>query len=258
MNLATVMIELAAVIVLGFLFLVFMFIEAKQSNVKNIKVPIKELPTAFNDFRLYFISDIHRRRISSAMLRRVSNPDLVVIGGDLTEEGVPFERVSDNLAKLKQLGRPMLFVWGNHDLQVDPYELRALLNKYEVGILTNDSYEVVKEGERLTILGVHDATTNLDVVSLPLLSAKEGVRILISHNPIVCDKLDKSHRIPLVVSGHTHGGQIRLFGWGIREKGGVQEMDFGTRIISNGYGTTRYPLRLGAPPDTLLIELNAL
>jgi len=247
---------LCLLIGLGVLLIIYMWLVAKQNRILHLNVPIRDLPAAFRGYRLYFISDIHRRNISSKMLEKLTTPDLIVIGGDLMEKGVPFLRVTRNLEKLRRLACPILFVWGNHDLQVDPIKLRRVLREQGVIILTNAVYSVSKDQEVVNFIGVHDATNALDGLDIALLKVKEGVRILLSHNPIITEKITPEVNIPLVLSGHTHGGQIRLFGWGIREKGGVKSMDFGTLIISNGYGTTRYPLRLGAPPDTLLIQLS--
>lgn len=232
-----------------------MFLEGKRSSVKRLLIPIPDLPAAFHSFGIYFVSDVHRRRLSRRMLKKVGEPDLVVIGGDLTERGVPFKRVEENLEKLKCFSCPILFVWGNHDLRVDPYKLREVLKQKGVIILTNEHYSIKKNDQMIHFIGVHDATNGLDCLELPLLHLEGGTRIVLSHNPLVVDRIHLKDRISLVISGHTHGGQIRLFGWGLREKGGVKLLDFGTLIISNGYGTTRYPLRLGAPPDTLYIEL---
>ena len=71
---------------------------------------------------MFFISDIHRRIVSESIIEEVSGKvDVVIIGGDLLEKGVPMERVKENIKKLKKLG-PILFVWGNNDYEVDvPY-----------------------------------------------------------------------------------------------------------------------------------------
>ncbi|WP_370314234.1 hypothetical protein [Guptibacillus hwajinpoensis] len=60
----------------------------------------------------------------------------------------------------------------------------------------------------------------------------------------------------MILSGHTHGGQIRLFGWGIREKGGIKNINGTTVVISNGYGTTTLPLRLMAPAESHIFILK--
>lgn len=70
-------------------------------------------------------------------------------------------------------------------------------------------------------------------------------------------KIQKHHHIGLVLSGHTHGGQIRLLGLGLKEKGSMREIkDDMYMLISNGYGTTGLPLRLSAPAQTHIITLT--
>ncbi|MFP3472451.1 hypothetical protein R0J90_20570, partial [Micrococcus sp. SIMBA_144] len=66
----------------------------------------------------------------------------------------------------------------------------------------------------------------------------------------------KEDGIDLMISGHTHGGQIRLFGWGLYKKGRLENLPETTLLVSNGYGTTAIPLRLGAPAETHLLILD--
>ena len=254
MEIIIAVLSLAALMCLAFIF--YMFCEAHLNIVLDYNIKIKKLPKTFDGFALYFISDIHRRRISNKMLEEVKNPEMIIIGGDLTEEGVPFKRVEQNIQKLTRFQVPILFVWGNHDLYVDRERLVNLLTSYDVIILENTVFHFAREGQILNFIGVGDTSNELDCLEDALYYTKEGIRILISHNPDIIDKIKKEDHIPLVLSGHTHGGQIRIFGWGIRHKGGIWPKPFGTLIISKGYGTTSYPLRLGAPPDTLFIRLQ--
>ncbi|TCP31671.1 putative MPP superfamily phosphohydrolase [Scopulibacillus darangshiensis] len=235
--------------------LIFMYLEAHRDRIIKHFVAIDHLPHAFHHFRIFFISDIHRREITSDLLNAIKEkPDLVIIGGDLTENGVPFERVEENVKKLTSLG-PVIFVWGNHDIQVDREKFLEILKKHGVKIVENDTYVVSSQSSHLNLVCVHDATNELDDLDRAIMMKKAGPIILISHNPIIKNQIKEDDNISLIVSGHTHGGQIRLLGWGPREKGGVKKVLSSTLIISNGYGTTRLPLRFGAPPDTLFLEL---
>ncbi|WP_229672453.1 metallophosphoesterase [Pullulanibacillus camelliae] len=243
------------IVCLAMALILYMFIEAHQSRVVSLDIEVNGLSEAFEGYSIYFISDIHRRVISQNMLNSIDTPDIVVIGGDLTEAGVPFSRVARNVQKLSTLGAPLLFIWGNHDIFVERESLLAIFKQHQVILLENDTYVVKRQGEFLNLVGLGDSTNDLDCLEAALEKTLPGVRILLSHNPNVQRKLRKRDQIPLLISGHTHGGQIRLLGWGPREKGGVKERAFGTLIISNGYGTTSYPLRLGAKPDTLYLTL---
>jgi uncharacterized protein len=247
---------LAGAIAFCALFILYMFWEAHRNIVLKQSIECPGLPSSFNNYTLYFISDIHRRKVSTKMLESIEKPDLVIIGGDLMEKGVPFSRVDENLRRLKKIGAPILFVWGNHDLQVNRDTLVSLLDKYQIIRLENQAFIAHREGQTVNILGVNDATNYLDNVDEAIRDAEPGFRLLISHNPLVVERIGVQHHIPLVICGHTHGGQIRLFGWGIRESGGIKSKPFGKLVISCGYGTTRFHLRLGAPPDTLFIRLK--
>ncbi|RYM05378.1 metallophosphoesterase [Sporolactobacillus sp. THM7-7] len=237
--------------------LVYMFLEARMNRLLRINLAIDNLPEAFDGSTIFFISDIHRRRVSGRLLGQLDRrPDIVVIGGDLTEKGVPMARVRDNVASLVSLG-PTLFVWGNHDWEADAGQLRHLLSEYDVTILDNETRIVRRKGGTINFSGIDDVTTERDNLDQALAGREAGApTLLFSHNPEVQKKLDARMDIAYVISGHTHSGQINLFGFTLMEKGGVKVHPFGTIIISNGYGTTKLPLRLAAKPDALLLTLR--
>ncbi|HWO95721.1 MAG TPA: metallophosphoesterase [Bacillus sp. (in: firmicutes)] len=245
-----------------FLFLslvMYMFAQAKKNKVVEHHFSFQQFPSSFKEIRLFFISDIHRRRVSEKLMEQVyGSIDFVILGGDITEKGVPFERVRENIRILKKLG-PVYFVWGNNDYEVDFHQLDALLLEENVKILDNTSalFES-EEGDMLELLGVDDVSKKRAHLHLALADSKqESFKILISHNPSVHKKVKKEDGISLVLSGHTHGGQIRLFGFGPYEKGGVKVLEHTTLFVSNGYGTTAVPLRLGAPAEAHVIVITS-
>jgi uncharacterized protein len=246
--------------IFGILLLSYMWFEAHRNKVDFIELTFPEFPKSFGKLSIFFISDIHRRLISEKIIDEVKGKaDMVVIGGDLTEKGVPFERVAENIRRLKEIG-PVYFVWGNNDYEVDYHELDALLLQEGVKILDNTAVRFESaEGEKVSLLGVDDISKNRARLDLALLDADDqGFRILVSHNPGIVSKIQEDHRISLILSGHTHGGQIRFFRFGIYEKGGIRKIKETTLIVSNGYGTTALPLRLGAPAETHLITLRSI
>lgn len=244
------------IIIIGTTMIVAMYRQAFENNVLQHRVIIDNLTKDFHGYRIFFISDIHRRDIEDEVIQCIPDtPDLVIIGGDLAEEGVPFTRIEKNLKQLAKLG-PLYFVWGNHDLFLDEERFRDLLERYHVRILENETIQLSRGSSGLNLSGVHDATNELDDLSETWSNVKPGSIILVSHNPQIKNKLIDSFQPELVLSGHTHGGQVRLFGWGIRERGGIKRLPFGQLLISNGYGTTRWPIRWGAKPDALFIILE--
>jgi uncharacterized protein len=245
-------------IIFGACLLGFMVREAFQDRVIHNELEFENFPAGFGSVTLFFISDIHRRKVSEKLLEQArGKADLVIVGGDLAEKGVPLSAVKENIEKLKTVG-PVYFVWGNNDYELDYRELDALLLETGVKILDNTAVSFEAEnGETLTLLGVDDVGKGRDRLDLALQDAgPSAFKILACHNPAIIGQIEKSHGIQLVLSGHTHGGQIHILGYSPYEKGKVKKMDAATLLVSNGYGTTALPLRLGAKAETHLVRLR--
>lgn len=252
--LGIVIIALCAILIL----LCWMIREAFLNKVVKHELQFSAFPSSFGSITIFFISDIHRRVISEKVIAEVTGQaDMVIIGGDLTEKGVPMERVIANIKKLRSLG-PTYFVWGNNDYEIDFHVLKTILFDHGVRVLDNTAavFES-KEGDKISLLGVDDLNQNKDSLDNALKDAeKNSFKILACHYPQIMKKIISENRISLVLSGHTHGGQIRILGWGLYERGKITKMNDTTLLISNGYGTTSLPLRLGAPAECHLITIH--
>jgi uncharacterized protein len=244
-------------LLIGSFLLLYMYRQAFTDTVLKQEIRLKDFPASFGTVKIFFISDIHKRTISDSIIEEVKGQtDLVIIGGDLAEKGVPLERVSANIEKLKTIA-PVFFVWGNNDYEFNSHELDSLLYHSGVKVLDNTAVKFESSaGDVLYLLGIDDFGLGKSRLDLAVLDAEEeGFRILVSHNPAIASSLKPEHDISLVLCGHTHGGQIRIFGFGPYELGGIKEKN-GTMILtSNGYGTTGVPFRLGASAETHLITL---
>lgn len=247
------------IVMIGIGLVLFMYREAFADRVIQNHLYFDEFPESFGEVKIYFISDIHKRVISEKLIEevRLLKPDIVIIGGDLVEKGVSFQRVRDNLDKLKTLG-PVYFVWGNNDYEVDFRKLDTLFLDCGVKVLDNTAVSFESEaGDQFVLLGVDDMSKRRDRLDLALMDAPEtGFRVLVSHSPEIIRKIKKEHRIQLVLSGHTHGGQIHILGFSPYEKGSIKKQKETTLLISNGYGTTALPLRLGAKAETHVITVK--
>ncbi|MED1468079.1 metallophosphoesterase [Bacillus salipaludis] len=246
------------VLLVGICLLLYMIREAFLNQVKEEEIEFSDFPKSFGKVSLFFISDIHRRSISDKIIHAVKGrTDIVIIGGDLTEKGVPFSKVKENLKKLKSLG-PVYFVWGNNDYEVDYHELDAIFLDFGVKVLDNTAVTFESgEGDKLCLLGVDDLSQDRDRLDFALMDADpNSFKILASHYPNITDKIKDQHEIRLVLSGHTHGGQIHILGYSPFKKGQLKKLENTTLLISNGYGTTTVPLRLGAPAESHLITLK--
>ncbi|WP_096200971.1 metallophosphoesterase [Bacillus sp. FJAT-45350] len=249
-------------IVVGILICVFitiyMFVEAHRNRVNMFELFPDAFPKSFDGMKVFFISDIHFRRINEKILEKIrGKADIIVIGGDLLEKKVPFDRVKKNIEVLRSIA-PTYFVWGNNDYEGDFRSLDALLLEKNVTILDNKAISLEMENEKIYLLGVDDVGHKRDRLDYALSDCDHSsFRLLVSHNPEIIDKITEDDGIGLLLSGHTHGGQIRFWGFGLGEVGSLKKHGNFLHLNSNGYGTTRVPFRLGAPSETHLLTLRA-
>lgn len=245
------------VLVIGVL-LAHMYKLAKQDFLQEVTLDFEDFPSS-DRISLFFISDIHRRNISDSLVASAEGKvDFVLIGGDITEKGVPLERVRENLQKLKKLG-PVYFIWGNNDYEADVRELDALFVELGVKVLADEGvlFET-NDGGIINLLGIdyYEPEDRLEGLKRVMNVSSEGAfRILASHTPSIEEEIRAEDEIRLVLSGHTHGGQIRLFGYGPYCLGGIHYSGDSVIFTSNGYGTSGVPLRLGAKPEVHIIHL---
>ncbi|MCU9611982.1 metallophosphoesterase [Caldibacillus lycopersici] len=245
--------------IIAVLLLLFMWKEAFRNHVSNQVIHLENLPESFSDLHIFFISDIHRRLIHQDIIEQVKGKvDIVIIGGDLTERGVPFSRTKENIQRLNVLG-PVYFVWGNNDFEVNNANLRRELISSNVKILENSHATLRSQtGEKIYLIGVGEISFELDRLDIALenIDDPNGFKIVICHNPEIVDQITPADNIPLVLSGHTHGGQINFFGLGLYPIGKLHHLSFTNILISNGYGTTKLPLRLCARAECHLIKIS--
>lgn len=228
--------------------LLYMNYAAHRAVVKQEQILIHELPESFTGKTIFFISDIHRRKISKSLSRQIAEKaDIIIIGGDLREKGVPFSRTDYNLRLLKK-EVPMLFVWGNHDMQERSLELKSLLTAHQIEILDGDIFTWKIHNSKLCIAGLNETTGGAD-------SRWMNAEILVSHYPSTAVEAAEHAKAYFMLTGHSHGGQIRFGPWGIRPPGGWKQACRLTYLVSCGYGTTLLPLRFGARAEAHFITL---
>ncbi|GGA25475.1 metallophosphoesterase [Psychrobacillus lasiicapitis] len=235
--------------------LLYMLYLAFQVNVKNHKLQVKEMRPG-SQVHLFFISDIHRRKIDSKLIHSLMGKvDIVIIGGDLTEKGVPLQRTAHNIEQLKKLGE-VFYVFGNNDREVGEQNLIRILEKNDVHLLVNRSVERTVDGTPIRLVGVNDGFSGKVNIYDAFQDVKEeDIVIFITHAPAYFNNAKKVSKPHLFLAGHLHGGQIRFGPFGIYENGTFKEKDFSAELVSNGFGTTGVPLRLGAKSECHVITM---
>ncbi|WEZ09734.1 metallophosphoesterase [Priestia flexa] len=247
---------IGVLVVAAIVLLTYMAKEAQRTVVEQEHIEVKGVPKEWQSLRIFFISDIHKRTVTKSLIEQVKGHiDFVVIGGDLAEKGVSLQQIEANIKQLRQLGS-IYFVWGNNDYEINQQSLAALFKKHEVVALKNEAICIEKEGVSYNIVGVDDLSEG----HLNINQAYNGVNqqhftLLLSHNPDAVFEVEKQ-RVDLMLSGHTHGGQIRLLGFGPYELGGLKTHKDIVYFVSNGYGTTSLPLRLEAKAKAHVLTIT--
>lgn len=261
-----------------------------QVELVQMPVKIRNLPASLQGLKIGLLTDLHGSLIMSSeaihhagRLLMVENPDLIVMAGDYISGSTKFlsgsigqfnhkylEKCVDALSHLKApLG--IYGVLGNHDFWSGPEAVKAICEAFtrQIGMvwLRNRSVELHKGGSPFHLLGVDDYwEESCSLAGACKGLAADSVRILLSHNPDINDDIALSReRIDLVLSGHTHGGQIVVpflgqpvmpskFGQKYRT-GLVRDGDRQT-YISRGVGCLLAPIRLNCPPEVTLLTVT--
>lgn len=241
---------------------------AREPRVRWHRLGIPRLPPAFAGYRILHLSDLHvdmEMRNTDAIRERVRNLeyDLCVLTGDYRARTFgPIDRVLSGMASIRhQLKGPVYGVLGNHDtLRLVP-GLEAL----GIRLLLNESVVIEREGESLYLAGVDDAhyyqVHNIDRASRDIPDA--ACAILLSHTPEIY-RLAAHAGFDLMLSGHTHGGQICLPGsipivWDARcpRTFASGPWRYGNLLgyTSVGAGSSVVNARLNCPPEITIHEL---
>lgn len=247
------------------------FLEAKWCRVRPVTVSFPRLPRAFDGLRVAFLSDIHHGPfVPLAYVRRVVEmtnflePDLICLGGDYVHHSAEYIAPSLRcLGKLRaRLG--VHAVLGNHDHWEGATETRGALAQAGFADQTNRGEWIRRGTDRLRIGGVGDLWEDRqDLVAALEDTREEEAALLLSHNP---DYIDSIHdrRVGLVLSGHTHGGQVAIPGLGAPVVPSQHGQKYVSGLVSGpkvqgfvtcGVGTIGPPVRLGCRPEIALITL---
>ena len=266
-----------------------------QLRVQPTTYTSDNVPTEFNGYKIVHISDLHLSSLASSpsFLQRVidainaQQPDLICFTGDFVGFGVEEAMPFTNILRQLQATDGVASVLGNHDFALyhhglsskqkeEKVEQLATYQRDTLGwkLLCNQSVVITRDSDALQIIGVDNASCQgqgfqtvyrADLPKAMLLSdslfASSPFKILLSHDPShwraeVVPNTD----IPLTLSGHTHAGQMRVFGYPLSslmftDSEGWYEMDGQSLYINTGIGCT-LPVRVGVPAEITVITLK--
>ena len=251
-------------------------------EINEYEIVSDRIPEAFVGFRIAQVSDLHNKDFGEGYgqlltLLSQSNPDIIVVTGDLIDSRQTDLDIALEFAWQAGKIARVYYVSGNHEARVPEYEdLKIGLVNAGVVILENQKVEITREGESITLMGIDDPSFQEDYlfgdsesVALQaienLQDESDGYTILLSHRPELFD-LYVETEMDLVFSGHAHGGQIRLpFIGGLvaPNQGFFPKYDAGqftenttTMIVSRGVGNSIIPIRFNNRPEIVMVTLR--
>ena len=245
--------------------------EPQLISVEHQPILLRRLPKTFEGFRIVQLSDVHHGPFSSReqIERAVQTanrlkPDIVALTGDyISRERHYAAECAEMLGELKaRYG--VYAVLGHHDHWTDAPLITDLFRAEGITVLINQGMRFEIDGAAFWLAGVDDTMVGLEDLPLALAGCREDeAKILLAHNPIILRRAARAG-VDLVLSGHTHGGQVALRSErnasgrprrrllkGLGRRGRTQI------YVNRGLGTVVLPIRYGCPPEVSLLELRS-
>lgn len=262
---------------------------AGVNRIRDYDITSPRLPEAFDGYRIAFASDFHlKSKFKERQLRgtvkalQALAPDVLMLGGDYQEGCEYVEPLFNELAKATPLDG-IYAVLGNNDYERCTQLIRETMRANGIQLMEDSTAFIHRGADSIIVWGANvyaeryaTALPNRSrggrpgsamSVSSPMGGVEEASPfvILLTHTPDYIEESEASIA-DLALAGHTHGGQVTLFGlyspvtaskYGMRYRTGLRHNRQGIPIIiSNGLGTSRHPIRMFAPTDIVIVTLH--
>ncbi len=250
-------------------------LEPRDFRIERHTVFVRGLGPEFSGFTICQITDVHHSRIISlgyletvVSAANALRPDLTVLTGDYID--ADRNRMAPAIKCLSGLkaGHGIVAILGNHDYFFGRQYTEDVIAANRLPLL-KDAHIIIERGSSaLCIAGTRDFSEDRPDVKKAFKGVDESIpRVLLTHHPDHCEHLPHDERIDLVLSGHTHGGQIRLpfyapilpSNYGQKYSGGFVRLtkpDGALAYVSRGIGMAMLPIRFNCPPELTLIRLE--
>jgi predicted MPP superfamily phosphohydrolase len=248
-------------------------IEPNDISLEKKTIHLARLPARFDGFTIALLSDLHLYPFTTVELIEkainlvnAAEPDLVALAGDFvyTSAGAAFELIP--LLERLNPRRGVFGVLGNHDHRIGPKVVSEALVRGGVELLTNRGVEIQIGSDSIYLAGIDSFVSGVPR-PFEAFSARRGdlCSVTVLHEPDPIAKLSDKLPIDLQLSGHSHGGQVRLpflgpvvlprlgeiYNLGLYQVGSAQV------YTSRGIGMVGLPLRFNCPPEVTAITLSA-
>ena len=240
-------------------------------EVTERRVSIPGLSESFRGFRIVQLTDIHHGLylplaavVDAVALANRLKPDLVALTGDFVTYSRAFVEPVAAVLGMLRARYGVYAVLGNHDFRVGADFIARALRRERIEVLRNSHTVIRRYGHPLYLAGIDDVRYHADMHR-----ALRGIPLgaptaLLSHNPAIIGRAAR-HGVSLVLSGHYHGGQVRLpgltaifgrFPGRLRYKVGLYHLGPTQIYVSRGIGTVLLPLRFRCPAEIPRLHLQ--
>jgi predicted MPP superfamily phosphohydrolase len=241
-------------------------------SIERQEIYLRRLPAKLDGLRVVHLSDFHYGPLVNPQhLQRavkVANdlrPDLIALTGDyISQDRVYAAPCAEVVGKLRAR-HGVYAVLGNHDHWTDAQLIADLFRAEDIRVLVNEGSRMDLHGESFWLAGVDDTMVGLEDLSLALAGARHNeLKLLLAHNPTILRRAARAN-VDLVLSGHTHGGQVtwrseksrsgrprRRMLRGLGRRGNTQI------YVTRGLGTVVLPIRYGCPPEISVLDLRSV
>ncbi|WP_413035419.1 metallophosphoesterase [Paenibacillus xylanilyticus] len=244
-----------------------MWREAHFHQIVEDEVEVNGLPHSFDGSAILFVSDLHRRKLRQRDLEPLMDQvDWVMVGGDVAEKGISWSTVRHNMKLLTDIA-PTFAVYGNHDKRAGAAQLTRIFQETGVELLQDKVVSLHQGDSEINLAGMDYRSGQLS--KLLMEQDIKKCTIVLIHDPLQANRIQEY--ADLVLSGHTHGGQLVIpflgpiflnkayrsvsHGWYTFNRG--NGLPDGNLLVSRGYGTNHLPLRLCCPAEMHKITLKS-
>ena len=243
--------------------------EANSLSLERVEITLDRLPKRLNGFKIIQLSDTHHSPFTGIELIKravkIANrlrPDIFLLTGDyVSHEREYIAPVAAELGKLKSK-YGIYACLGNHDHWTDADLVTHLFRGEGINMLINEGLRIEARGSSFWLAGVDDyMVSKTDVPAAMKGSYPDELKLLLAHNPIIFREAVRIG-IDLTLSGHTHGGQVKMRDDSKRLfprrklKAGLYYRKNSQIYITRGIGTVVLPVRYQCPPEISLLELR--
>ncbi len=253
-------------------------VEPHELSVERVHITLKRLPQQFEGFTLALLSDFHYGNyvvpVLASAIKQANEaaPDLALLAGDYVtshEDGTKrLATDADTCAQVLAQLRPrfgVLAILGNHDYAPRPALVIESLKHHGIQLLRNNAFPVETNNARLWIGGTDDVIKSRPDLDAAFKGAPQNeAKILLAHEPDFADDVSRKNLVDLQLSGHSHGGQVRLplvgapvlpplgekYSMGLYRLNGMQ------LYTTRGLGMISPKVRFNCPPELTLLTLH--